>query len=196
LLSRIRWVEERTIEIPAALRQPARQTRAGVRDSHWHAGKSKPERAARVLLRPHTMERESPLPVVARRLVMLGGVAGVLSGGQACSAASDTGRTKDDDSVVVDFYRGGLPSAACAGTLVSDRLVLIAAHCADQSEGARVTVAGEATRTAEVALVVPYDWTDDMEHHAQEHDIALLVLRRPLVARTGARLSTDDPFGQ
>jgi hypothetical protein len=109
------------------------------------------------------------------------------------SAGRDAAARGDD--VVVDFYRDGSPSAACAGTLVSSRVVLTAAHCADASEGARVTVAGDSARTAEVAEVISYDWTDDAVHHDKEHDIVLLVLRASLDADAYGHLSTDDAFG-
>jgi hypothetical protein len=113
-----------------------------------------------------------------------------------CSSKhADRGTTSDGgDAVVVDFYREGRPLAGCSGTLVSPLVVLTAAHCADGSDGARVMVAGDAG-AVEVAQVLTYDWTDETEHHAQEHDLALLVLRAPLFASSSAWISTDHPVG-
>jgi hypothetical protein len=49
--------------------------------------------------------------------------------------------------------------------------------------------------SAEVAQVFVYDWSDDVAEHPREHDLALLVLRRPLEAGMYASLSTDDARG-
>jgi hypothetical protein len=96
------------------------------------------------------------------------------------------------DAVSVDFYGDGKVAAACSGTLLSSNVVLTSAHCAAGSKGARVhTAAGQAS---EVAKVMLYDWGTTQDH-AQEHDLALLVLRTPMSAARYATVSSGPCVG-
>jgi hypothetical protein len=128
---------------------------------------------------------------VERRFVVAFAAAGLGACGGSHATPDTTG---GGDAAIVDFYRDRRVFAGCSGTLVSPLVVLTAAHCADGSEGARVRVAGAVSQTAEVAQVLTYDWSEDVEHD-EEHDLALLVLRQPLAASSYARLTTDEPVG-
>ncbi len=107
------------------------------------------------------------------------------------SGASGANDGSAPDAVSVDFYAGGKVSAACAGTMLSDNVVLTSAHCADGSKGARVRIGGQ---TADVAKVMTYDWGTSHDR-SQEHDLALLVLRTPVSASHYATVSTNACLG-
>src|SRR5262249_23485503 len=100
-----------------------------------------------------------------------------------CASEHKTGPTREGahpDAVGVDFFAGDNLSSAGSGTLLWANVVLTAAHCADGSTAARVTAPDAAGQSSAVAQILHYDWTRDPAHHSLEHDLALLVLRRPI----------------
>jgi hypothetical protein len=123
----------------------------------------------------------------AAAFVLVGLLSG--AGGAACGTSADPSSGGASEAVAIDYYEGGAPSETCAGTLVSPLVVLTAAHCADHTEGARVTVAGQ---SADVDQVLVYDWPDDPTLQAHGHDLALLVLKSPLSAAAYADVAVDD----
>jgi hypothetical protein len=83
-------------------------------------------------------------------------------------------------AVVVDFFAGSSFARSCSGTLLAQNLVLTAAHCASGSTGAVVS-APSLSATSKVSRVYRYDWVDGVPYPDQHRDLALMVLRTPMV---------------
>ncbi len=130
------------------------------------------------------------IPKVLRSLALVSGTALAFSLAVGCGSSGSSSSSPTDnkvhaapstDAVTVDFFAGGKVSAACSGTMLSSNVVLTAAHCADNSESARVRAPNGKGAASDVAQVLRYDW-GQAASHAQEHDLALLVLRTPIEA--------------
>ncbi len=89
---------------------------------------------------------------------------------------------KRSEAVVVAYYADRELLRTCAGTLLSTNVVVAPAHCADGSTRATVSAANAARTRTSVSRMYTYDWTsaDPAMDARTRHDVALLVLRRPV----------------
>lgn len=105
-------------------------------------------------------------------------------GAGGCQATGEVKeKTRNDQAaVVIDFYKGDNRSAACSGTLISQNLVLTAAHCADGTTSARVSAPNANGARVSVSRILTYDWSarDAKMDRAKRNDLALLLLREPI----------------
>jgi Trypsin len=143
------------------------------------------------------MRKSSVLSCSIRTATTLTVLAGAgLIGGCAAAELPFPAANAPTDAVLVDFYQAGVASAACSGTLLSPNVVLTSAHCTNGASAGRVkTAGGEQAQTVEIAQVVTYDWGLTADH-AQEHDLALVVLRKPINFTRYAAVNADATPGQ
>ncbi len=136
------------------------------------------------------------------RVAALVGLAVLAGGAGACAAPEPPSHgegvsARHSEAVVVDYYDGSTKLRSCAGTLLSTNVVVAPAHCADGSSKAVVTASNAAHTRTTVAKVYTYDWApaDTNAVRADRHDVALLVLRKPVLHAHVAKVQKDDCDG-
>ena len=140
--------------------------------------------------------------MVPPRLLALSLLGLAALGGGACATPQvptygEGAARRHSEAVVVDYFAGKQKLRSCAGTLLSTNVVVAPAHCADGSSKAIVTASNAAHTRTTVAKVYTYDWApaDANALLADRHDVALLVLRKPVLHAHVAKVQKDDCDG-
>lgn len=104
------------------------------------------------------------------------------SSNDAATAEAEAKKTTQASAVTIEMFdRSGNELGSCSGTLVAKDLVLTAGHCAAGVASWKIDAKGAGAKSEATRAVTPWKAFGSNLSHPDHADVALLVLKRPIV---------------